>query len=111
MTTTKDILTGVLDDVRRGSLRDEWAAWLAFADALEEGGGTLRGEGLYGESDRTAPAEEVAAAIRSAVAAEQAATRAAGGRRQKSRLYVNVGPDGEGPQGFGIDGQHVRWVV
>jgi hypothetical protein len=111
MTTTKNILAGVLDDIRGGSLRDEWAAWLVFADALEEGGGALCGEGLYGELDRTAPSEEVAAAIRSAVAAEQATTRAAGGRRERPRLYVTVRPDGEGPRGFGTDEQYVRWVV
>jgi len=108
--TTQDGLKAVLHEIRNGSLRDEWAAWLMLADWLdEEPDAVAHGEGLMGSPDQSATQGRLAEMIRDEILAEQERTRIAGGVRQSSKLSITLDIRGEGVQGFHIDGTHVRW--
>jgi uncharacterized protein (TIGR02996 family) len=105
-------LRDLLDAIRHGSLRDEWAAWLIYADWLdEEPAGVVRGEdisGACGPDVATAQAD-LAAKIRSAIAAEREVTAANGGRRDRSELAV--GYQVETQITHVLTGEARRWYV
>jgi hypothetical protein len=105
------MLQDVLHAMRHGSVRDEWAAWLIYADWLEEEGQrAVHGEGLYGAPDQTITRAELARKIRAEVARERERTAAAGGRRDRSDLGLGY-LDDDRLIDHVLTGEHVRWYV
>lgn len=99
------MLAPVWHALRHGSVRDEWAAWEAFAADLAAHGDTPVTGYRTSQGDHTRTAAEVAAGIRAAVAEERRRTEAAGGRRGRaeSTLYVVHRNDPANPAGVGFD--------